>query len=99
LQLATAYSELKKPELAIDAFERLRFNFPNIDYGGHISFHLARNYAAVGDAARASEYAIALEKDYADSAWAKRLRKESPELFPAGGKPAESVPAAERAGN
>jgi TolA-binding protein len=91
LQLATAYSELKRPELAIDAFETLHFNFPNIDYGAHVFFHLARNYAAIGDVKRASDYGARLEKGYPDSSWAKRLHKENPELI--GPPSAASAPA------
>lgn len=81
LQLATAYSELGKNELAIDAFERLRFNFPNIDYGAHTLFHLARNYSAIGDRDEAAQLADQLEKGYGETGWPKRLRKENPEIF------------------
>jgi len=101
LQLGTAYSELARPELAIEAFERLRFNFPNIDYGAQSLFHLAKNYAAMGKGDRATEYAKLLEKGYAESSWPKRLRKENPGLLPDPAPTAapKSVPAADRPAN
>jgi hypothetical protein len=100
LQLGTAYSELKQPELAIDTFERLNFSFPNIDYRAQILFHLAKNYAAIGSHEKAVGYASLLEKEYPDSPWPKRLRKESPGLLPdAPPPPAASVPAVQGAVN
>jgi tetratricopeptide (TPR) repeat protein len=91
LQLGTAYSELGRPELAIEAFERLRFDFPNIDYAAHSFFHLAKNYVALKDEARAREYALQLEKGYPDSGWLKRLRKEMPTLLPPAPPPAPAA--------
>jgi outer membrane protein assembly factor BamD (BamD/ComL family) len=82
LQLGTSYSELGRPELAIETFERLRFDFPNIDYGAHSYFHLAKNYVALRDETRARKYAELLDKGYPDSGWVKRLRKEFPQLLP-----------------
>lgn len=83
LQLGGAYVELGQPEMAIDVLERLRFNFPNIDYGAQILFQLAKSYEAVQNQDRAIECARLLEKDYADTGWPKRLRKENPGLWPA----------------
>ncbi|HXC50372.1 MAG TPA: 6-pyruvoyl-tetrahydropterin synthase-related protein [Candidatus Limnocylindrales bacterium] len=99
LQLGVAYSELDRPELAIDTFERLRFSFPNIDYGAQTLFHLAKNYLAIHDRERAAEMAKLLDASYADTSWPKRLHKENPELFAAASGAAASVPAAEGAGN
>jgi hypothetical protein len=82
LQLATAYSELGRQELAIATFERLRFEFPNIDYGAHTAYHLARNYRKAGDLRRAAVEAAIVEQKYPESSWAKRTRKEFPDLFP-----------------
>lgn len=80
LQLGTAYSELDQPELAIEALERLRFNFPNINYGAQTLFQLAVSYWSIGDRAKAEASARALTESYADSPWPARLRKDVPEL-------------------
>ncbi len=93
LQLGTAYSELGRSELAIETFDRLRFNFPNIDYGAQALFHLAKNYAALGDEERARDAATRLEEKYAETSWPKRLRKEMPDLLP-DPPPAAAPPAA-----
>jgi hypothetical protein len=97
LQLGSAYTELRQPELAIETLERLRFSFPNIDYGAQTMFHLAKNYVAVGNVGRAAELGASLEKRYGgESPYAKRLRKEHPEVFvqpPAATAPAASPPA------
>jgi len=95
LQLGTAYSELRQPELAIDVFERLRFNFPNIDHGAQSLFQLAKNYAAIENRERASEYARLLEQSYPDTPWTKRLRKENPGLLPEIEPAAASAPGAQ----
>jgi len=97
LQLGTAYSDLSRPELAIDTFERLLFNFPNIENGAHTLFHLAKNYAAMDNRQRATEYAMLLEQKYAETTWPKRLRKEMPGLLP-NTEPPVSVPGIEGAG-
>jgi tetratricopeptide (TPR) repeat protein len=89
LQLGTSYSELGRPELAIETLERLRFDFPNIDYGAHTFFHLAKNYVALRDEQRAREYAERLEKGYPETGWVKRLRKEFPQLLPSAPPAAE----------
>ena len=93
LQLGVAYSELARPELAIETFERLRFDFPNIDYGAQTLFHLAKNYIAVRDRERAVASAKALELKYADSSWPKRLRKENADLFDWPPPPPSATPA------
>jgi len=105
LQLGTAYSELGQSELAIATLERLRFEFPNIDYGAHAGYHLVRNRRKTGDREQAAREAVTLERDYAESSWAKRTRKEFPDLFPplvpapAPSAPAASVPVGDSAGN
>jgi len=81
LQLGSSYSELGQSELAINTLERLRFDFPNIDFGAQTLYHLAKNYSAIGSRERAAENAALLEKKYSDTSWPKRLRKESPGLF------------------
>ncbi|HEY2773636.1 MAG TPA: 6-pyruvoyl-tetrahydropterin synthase-related protein [Candidatus Binatia bacterium] len=96
IQLGDAYAETGKSELAIQALERLRFDFPNIDYGAQSGFHLAKSYAAIKSLDRAREYAAQLERQYADSSWTKRLKKENPELFPAVATPDQATaPAAQ----
>lgn len=83
LQLGTAYSELGQSELAITTLGRLRFEFPNIDYGAHTAFHLARNFLKIGDRTQARQEVEMLDSRYADSGWAKRAHKELAELYPA----------------
>jgi tetratricopeptide (TPR) repeat protein len=82
LQLGTSYSETNRPELAIETLERLRFDFPNIDYSAQTLFHLAKNYLAIKDEKRAKEYAESLEQQFPDTGWVKRIRKEMPVLLP-----------------
>jgi TolA-binding protein len=82
-QLGITHTELKNPAAAITTHERLRFQFPNVDYHAGTLFHLARNYAALGSKAEARDYAEKLEKDYKDSSWARRLRAEVPDIFSA----------------
>lgn len=90
LQLGTAHSELKHPELAIEAFERLRFNFPNIELGAHTLYHLARNYAAIDQKERAMERARQLAESYPEASWTSRLRRERPDLLAASGSPGKA---------
>jgi len=82
-QLGISQTELKNPAAAIVAHEKLRFQFPNVDYTAGTWFHLARNYAALGSKEEAKQYAEKLEKDYADSSWVRRLRSEVPDIFTA----------------
>jgi outer membrane protein assembly factor BamD (BamD/ComL family) len=96
LQLGTAYTEKKQHDLAIETFERLRFDFPNIDYGSQALFHLAKNYSAIGNGERAAEMARLLDQNYAESSWPKRLRKEAPQLFRS---PDASAPAVQSSRN
>ncbi len=80
-QLGITYSELDRPAAAIEIHERLRFEFPNVDYGAGTLFHLARNYERLNERERAREYAAKLIADYGDSGWAQRLRRELPDLL------------------
>jgi tetratricopeptide (TPR) repeat protein len=97
LQLGVSYTELGRPELAIDTLERLRFSFPNIDYGAQTLFHLAKNYLAIHSREKAVQSAELLEKTYPETSWPKRLRKENPDLFASPAPAAPSVPAADSA--
>lgn len=100
MQLGSSYNELERPEQAIETLERLRFDFPNIDFGATSLFQLAKAYTAVGDKDTARSRAAELEERYPETPWPKRLRRENPALFPAPPKnppptapaPAASVP-------
>jgi len=80
-QLGITYSELDRPAAAIQVHERLRFEFPNVNYGAGTLFHLARNYSRLNEPERAREYAAKLIADYGDSGWVQRLRRELPDLL------------------
>jgi hypothetical protein len=82
-QLGVSHSELKNRAAAIAAHERLRFQFPNVDYGAGTLFHLARNYAELGSKEEARRYALQLEREHPDTSWIKRLRAENSDLFAA----------------
>ncbi len=90
-QLGITYGELGRPAAAIEVHERLRFEFPNVDYGAGTLFHLARNYHRLNEIERAKKYAAQLLADYGSSGWAQRLKRELPDLV---GGPDQSAPGA-----
>ncbi len=81
-QLGVSYGEVDQHASAVQALERLRFEFPNVDYGAATLFHLTKAWFALGANDRAREYARMLSVDFADSPMNKRLQKEAPSLFP-----------------
>jgi hypothetical protein len=81
-QLGVSYGEVGQHASAVQALERLRFEFPNVDYGAATLFHLAKSWLALGADERAREYATLLVTDFAESPLNKRLAKEAPSLFP-----------------
>jgi len=80
-QLGVSHSELEHHAAAVMVLERLRFQFPNVDYTAGTLFHLARNYAAIGSTADAESRAAELLDAYPDSSWVRRLRTETPQLL------------------
>ena len=80
-QLGISHSELGHHAAAITVHERLRFEFPNVDYGAGTVFHLARNYADLGATDSARRYAQILSDQKDATTWVKRLRTERPALF------------------
>ena len=92
-QLGVAYSHVKQHAAAAQAHERLRFEFPNVNYGAGTLFHLARNYLALGSPTKAAEYARLLRQEFPDSGWRQRLERENPKLYALSEKP--TTPAAE----
>ena len=81
-QLGVSYNEVGQHASAVEVLERLRFEFPNVDYGAATVFHLAKSWLALGAEDRAREYAALLAVDFADSGLNKRLAREAPSLFP-----------------
>jgi tetratricopeptide (TPR) repeat protein len=81
-QLGVSYNEVGQYASAVQVLERLRFEFPNVDYGAATLFHLAKAWLALGAEDRARGYASLLAVDFADSGLSQRLRKEAPSLFP-----------------
>jgi hypothetical protein len=82
-QLGLSYSETKQYGSAVEVLERLRFEFPNVDYGAATLFHLAKAWDALGDHDKARAYATILTVDFADSPLQKRLARELPGILPA----------------
>ena len=80
-QLGVSYSEVDNPTAAIQVHERLRFEFPNVNYGAWTLFHLARNHANLELIERGQLYARTLDEEFPDSNWSKRLRRERPVLY------------------
>jgi tetratricopeptide (TPR) repeat protein len=80
-QLGVSYSELGDYAASALAHERLRFEFPNVDYGAGTLFHLANSYASLGVPERAREYAHLLETEHPETSWMERLRREHPAVF------------------
>ncbi len=80
-QLGVSYSEQKNFSASALVHERLRFQFPNVDYGAGTLYHLANSYAQLGDGERAREYAAILENDHPNTNWGPRLRREHPSVF------------------
>jgi len=80
-QLGVSHSELDHHVAAVQVLERLRFEFPNVNYGAATLFHLARNYAALGDLDKARNVVAELRKEAPDSQWLQRLAKEHPEIL------------------
>ena len=83
-QLGVSYSEIGNHAAATHVHERLRFDFANVNYGAGTLFHLARNYARLGETERAKHYAALLEQEHPDTSWLKRLQKENSDLFGSG---------------
>ncbi len=81
-QLGVSHSELGNHAASVQVHERLRFEFPNINYGAGTLYHLAKNYAALDMTDKARAAAVELEKNFADNHWVKRLRREQPDLLP-----------------
>lgn len=81
-QLGLSYNETKQYGSAVEVLERLRFQFPNVDYGAATLFHLTKAWNALGDGDKASAYATILAVDFADSPFHKRVLREMPELLP-----------------
>ncbi|HET9061824.1 MAG TPA: 6-pyruvoyl-tetrahydropterin synthase-related protein, partial [Candidatus Binatia bacterium] len=82
-QLGLSYSEMKQYGSAVEVLERLRFEFPNVDYGAATLFHLAKAWDELGDRDKARAYATILAVDFADSPLHKRIVRELPDLLPA----------------
>jgi outer membrane protein assembly factor BamD (BamD/ComL family) len=82
-QLGLSYSETKQYGSAVEVLERLRFEFPNVDYGAATLFHLTKAWNALGDREKARAYATILAVDFADSPLHKRLLRELPDLLQA----------------
>lgn len=82
-QLGLSYSETKQYGSAVEVLERLRFEFPNVDYGAATLFHLVKAWDALGDRDKARAYATILAVDFADSPLNKRREREMPDLLPA----------------
>jgi outer membrane protein assembly factor BamD (BamD/ComL family) len=82
-QLGVSYGEVGQHASAVEVLERLRFQFPNVDYGAATLFHLAKSWRALGADERAREYAVLLSADFAESPLNKRLQREEPSLFSA----------------
>jgi hypothetical protein len=80
-QLGISYNETGQFAAAVEVLERLRFQFPNVDYGAATLFHLAKAWEALGDTARARDYAVLLSAGHPGSPMEKRLRREAPTLF------------------
>ena len=64
--------------------ERLRHQFPNVDYGAGTLFHLTSNYAELGLDDKARLSAAILFERFPDSTWETRLVRERPLLFGGG---------------
>jgi hypothetical protein len=79
-QLGVCHTELNHPAAAVVVHERLRFQFPNIDYTAGTLFYLARNYSAIGSLDEARNRAAELLKGFADSSWVRRVQTELPQL-------------------
>jgi tetratricopeptide (TPR) repeat protein len=81
-QLGVAQAELGNHAQAVQTLERLRFQFPNVNYGPGTLFHLTQSYAALELTNKARETAAVLATEHAETAWVKRLARENPELLP-----------------
>lgn len=82
-QLGVSYSEVKNFSASALVHERLRFEFPNVDYGAGTLYHLANAYAQLDAPERAREYAAILEKEHPGTNWSERLKREHPDVFTA----------------
>lgn len=82
-QLGVAQAELKNYGQSVETLERLRFQFPNVNYGPGTLFHLAQNYVALGLVDEARARALLLLAEHPETAWVKRLERENPNLLPA----------------
>jgi hypothetical protein len=74
-QLGVAHTELKQHAAAVQVHERLRFEFPNVNYGPGTLFHLAGNYRALGLRDKSDEAAALLKRDHENTDWMKRLER------------------------
>jgi tetratricopeptide (TPR) repeat protein len=82
-QLGVSYGDVGQHASAVEVLERLRFQFPNVDYGAATLFHLAKSWRALGADERAREYAVLLSVDFGESPLNERLQREEPSLFSA----------------
>ncbi len=82
-QLGASYTALGHHAAAVLAHQRLRFEFPNVNYGAGTLFHLISNYAALGLDDRARRALAELADDFPGSNWETRLKRERPQLFSA----------------
>jgi hypothetical protein len=80
-QLGVSYSEKENYAASALVHERLRFQFPNVNYGAGTLYHLANSLAELGDDERAREYVAILEEEHPDANYRPRLLKEHPRLF------------------
>ena len=74
-QLGVAHTELKQHAAAVQVHERLRFEYPNVNYGPGTLFHLAGNYRARGLRDKSDEAAALLKRDHENTDWMKRLER------------------------
>jgi tetratricopeptide (TPR) repeat protein len=80
-QLGVSYTEKKNFGASALAHERLRFQFPNVNYGAGTLYHLANSYAQLDVPDRAREYGRILEEEHPESNWMSRLKREHPTVF------------------
>ena len=83
-QLGASYSARGQHAAAVLVHERLRHQFPNVDYGAGTLFHLTSNYAELGLDDKARLSAAILFERFPDSTWETRLVREQPLLFGGG---------------
>ncbi len=80
-QMGVSHSELGHHGAAVQILERLRFEFPNVNYGPGSLYHLAINYAGLEMPERAKEAAALLAEEPNGESWLVRLQRKNPELI------------------